>query len=132
MKPIGDTLRLLESADTQERVFTHDYMVPLLPLLEHPHSLAESELRQALSRVQTLSEHSATNLLRSVVLCAFASESEYWARLAAGWLEDGFPLDGALCQSAATLSKSISQSTRHRAIRAAKQWERKHHEPGNV
>ena len=132
MKAIHDTLQLLQTPDIRTRVVTDGYMVPLLPLLEHSHSGAESELRAFLPQLQPPIQYSASEILRRLVLFALQPASEYWATLAAGWLDDGFPCDAAICSSAVALPTSISQHTRHRAFRAATRWERQHNATGNA
>jgi hypothetical protein len=59
--------------------------------------------------------------LGEVIATAF-SGSGYWARLAADWLESGFPLGAELVEQidAGVGSKQWEQNTRHRLRRLAR------------
>jgi hypothetical protein len=94
----------------------------LTPLLERPRHDVEADVQAALDSLALKEPVDASQVsLREVIAAALAG-SDYWARLAADWLESGFPLDAALVQQidAAVSSKQWEQHTRHRLYRLAR------------
>jgi hypothetical protein len=89
------------------------FLVPLLPLLEHP-------LPEILSEFSLLK--SAPDSIQPVTLATFALEgSQYWAVCALRWLEDGLEdFDRWDLIRQLTQNSTFSQEARHRAMRLLK------------
>jgi hypothetical protein len=66
---------------------------------------------------------------REVVLTGLNWQTEYWAALAVGWLEQGAPIDAEIASAlhAIVEKKHFSQGLRHRAFAFARRFEK-----GNV
>jgi hypothetical protein len=63
--------------------------------------------------------------LRAAIMMALEWQSDYWARLAVGWLEQGVPPDSALVAALENLCfKPHSQNIRHRAAAVLRRWAR--------
>ncbi|GAA1857309.1 hypothetical protein GCM10009687_25570 [Asanoa iriomotensis] len=86
-----------------------DRLLWLLPLLERPPDEVIAALAEA---------GADESLIPALLRCALESWSGYWAGLALGWLETGYPATD-LTASLATLKDSPTQpqSVRHRALR---------------
>jgi hypothetical protein len=94
----------------------------LLPLLERPRQDVEGDVQAALDSLPLKQPLEASHVsLREVIATAFGG-SDYWARLAADWLESGFPLDAELVAQidAGVNSEQWEQNTRHRLYRLAR------------
>lgn len=94
----------------------------LLPLLERPRHAVEADLQAALDSLPLKQRiHSVDVSLRGLIAAALDG-SDYWARLAADWLDAGFPLDAALVAqvNAGIAAKRWEQHTRHRLYRLAR------------
>ncbi len=94
----------------------------LLPLLERPRQDVEADVQSALNSLPLKQPLDPSHVsLRELIATAF-SGSDYWARLAADWVESGFPLDAELVAQidAGVSSKQWEQNTRHRLYRLAR------------
>ncbi|NBF10812.1 hypothetical protein [Pseudomonas sp. Fl4BN1] len=98
----------------------------LLPLLERPHESVTADLDNAIAALNIAPPLPEPIALREVLLTALGSDSEYWSRCAARWLEQGFPLDADLCESVLLYAsrKMFSQPIRHTLVRLVKRWQR--------
>ena len=99
----------------------------LLPLLERPRQDVEADVQSALNSLPLKETLDASQVsLREVIATAIGG-SDYWARLAADWIESGFPLDAELVAQidAGVSSKQWEQNTRHRLYRLARQFGRR-------
>jgi hypothetical protein len=87
----------------------HDRLMWLLPLLQKPQQVV-------IEAVTAVKAESA--LLPAVLRFALESWSDYWAGLALGWLEAGYPSTGLLdALHALKDSARQPQPVRHRALR---------------
>jgi hypothetical protein len=91
----------------------HDHLLGLLPLLERP----LDAINNALS-----ADNAEEQLLPALLRFALSSWSDYWAGLALGWLEAGFP-GTDLVEALQELKDSPQQPQpiRHRALRLWRQ-----------
>jgi hypothetical protein len=86
----------------------YDRLLWLLPLLQQP---PQQDVVDTLSAVEGGGE-----LLAAVLRYALGCWSDYWAGLALGWLETGYPATGLL-DALRALKDSTRQPVRHRALR---------------
>jgi hypothetical protein len=87
-------------------------MMALLPFLERPYR----EVTEAVAARKPPGQPDLPWV--EIVRLALTWRTEYWAGLALGWLEDGFPADGLLDELAAVKDASWRpQPLRHRALR---------------
>jgi hypothetical protein len=98
----------------------------LLPLLERPRHGVEADLQAALHALAFEQRVDASEVSLREVISTALNGSDYWARRAADWLEDGFPLDAALVEQIDSTVKSNrwEQSTLHRLWRLARRFDR--------
>jgi hypothetical protein len=103
--------------------------VPLLAFLEHPYSVVDAQLIEALVAAGLPRSEVERVSLRDLVIFALTGPLKCgWGAHAVSWIEAGFSMDDEIASALERVAqdKRFPQRVRHRAFTAAKRWRRAH------
>ena len=121
--------RLARSPESWAAVRDGQSFVPLLALLEHPHSVVDAQLVEGLVAAGLPRSEVERVSLRDLVIFALTGQLKWgWGAHAVTWIEAGFSIDDEIVSALEQVAqdKRFPQRVRHRAFSVAKRWRRAH------
>jgi len=109
---------ILSIEELDDRWKESNSLMALLPLLEYSYP----EVLVEIKGFDSISE----DTLSQMIEYSLRFPSRHWALSALFWIESGFTINHAICESLIAISKdkTDSQKLRHKAIAQANKWQR--------